>query len=89
MAGNVKYDVTNSAWTDLSAGGTLTTLHIQNQSNAVLLVAATPDETPPADPETAIKFFQADKLYPLTVDGGRVWARSAGNDDCRVVVLGY
>jgi len=89
MAGNTKYDVTPAAWVDISAGGTLTNFHIQNQSNAVLLVAATPDATEPVDAETAVKFFQDDKLYPLAVDAGYVWARSGGGDNCRVVVLAY
>lgn len=89
MAGNTKYDVTPAAWVDISNGGTLTNFHIQNQSNAVLLVAATPDATEPTDMEAAIKFFQSDKLYPLTVDAGYVWVRSGGGDACRVVVVAH
>lgn len=89
MAENAKFDAANDEWTDISSAGTLTNFHIQNQSNDVLLVVATPDATPPADLEAAIKFFQSDKLYPLTVDGGYVWVRSGGADACRVVVLGY
>jgi len=89
MADTVKYDLANDAWTDISAAGTLTNFQIQNQSNDVLLVAPRPDATEPVDVDSAIKFFQDDKLYPLTIDAGRVFARSGGRDTVRAVVVAY